>query len=289
MSPSGYHERLPPSVDFGYASPVLRPLVLVASLLSAIAPAAAAAQAEEALAEGIAAYEEGRFADASARLDAAAAGEGLSRRDLVRLLATRVLVAQALGDDAALDTALLQLVTLDPSGLGDAASPALARRTERALQQTGGATLTLAIEHRASGDGLLVRARLRGDVGALARHVRIRAREGGDEGWIEGPDGELTLPRAEAVDVEVIAVAVGPGGAPVANVGTVAAPHRLVRPVPAAALEAEAETEGGGDDGVLIGVLVGVGVAVVAAAVVLGVVLSQGAQDTSLGGPVIEW
>jgi len=266
---------------------------LVAStlwLLSAAAVAQSERDAPGRLAEGIAAYEEGRFEDARGHLDAAAGAGGLDRDGLIRWVSTRVLVAQGLGDDVALESALLQLVTLDPAGLGPNASPALARQTAAALEQTGGATVAIEVDHERTDAGLAVRARVRGDVGGLVRDLEVRARvTGGD--WVDANAGEVVLPGAAAADVEVVAIARGPGGAPVATLGDDGSPHRLATPAPAAALApADEPADDGGDDGALIGVLVAVGLAVVAGAVVLGVVLgTQGDPQTDLMGPVVEW
>lgn len=271
---------------------VARRLAAVTASAILLAGAPALAQDRDAAArldEGVAAYEEGRFDDARAHLDAAAELDGLDRDALVRWVSTRVLVAQGLGDDAALESALLQLVTLDPGGLGANASPALARGTARALEQTGGATVAIEVDHAETDEGLAVRPRIRGDVGGLVRGIELRARSAGGE-WVAS-DGEVVLPAAAAADVEVIAVARGPGGAPVATLGDDDAPHHLATSAPAAALAPASETASEeGDDGVLIGVLVAVGIAVVAGAVVTGVVLgTQGDPQTDLTGPVVEW
>ncbi|MCB9597604.1 MAG: hypothetical protein H6719_33105 [Sandaracinaceae bacterium] len=263
------------------------PWALGATLLFAAATAHAQEGARALVDRGVEAYEEGRFAEAAALFDRASDAEGLTREDVVRVLSTRVLVAQGMGDDGAVEAAILQLVTLEPDGLGTAASPQLQRMTAQALEQTGGATVAIDIEHRVDGERLLVRTRVRGDVGGLVRRVQLMAREGGGA-WVPGEGGEVRLANAAAADVEVVAVAVGPGGAPLARVGTQEAPHRLVRPVPAAALHTDEEE--GSDDGVLIGVLVGVAVVAVAAGVILGVVFgTQGSQDTTLMPPVVEW
>lgn len=177
---------------------------------------------------GWARYREADFAGALEAFDAAEAGEGLSPASLARLLEGRALVRFAQGDQAAMEAALRRLANLDPQhALGDDAPPEVARAFLAARRDVGG-PVRLEVEVWPEPAGARVRARVTGDATGLALGVRLRARVDGEEAWREGGE-ELLLPRVDGPVrfIEVVATALGPGGAPLAREGTEERPARF--------------------------------------------------------------
>lgn len=250
------------------------------------------AQESAPLEAAVAAHDAGEFERARELLGQAREGE-LTRADLVRWLRYEVLTAQALGDEDAVEAACLRLATLDPEAFGDRAPPPVQRQMEAAIAQTGGDPIRLEIEHRETDAGLRVRARVRGDLGALTERIELRARvEGGP--WTE-PAEDATLPDADADGVEVAARAVGPGGATLATAGTEAEPLRLSAPLRDDAPRSD-DGDGEASDDTALHALLVVGAILLAGAgvgIAVGVAASDdggGAQVIGFGGPpVVEW
>ncbi|HJL18007.1 MAG TPA: hypothetical protein RMH99_20245 [Sandaracinaceae bacterium LLY-WYZ-13_1] len=230
-------------------------------------------------------YERGDF-ERAARALAEIESEGtLTRQALVRLLVHRALVAHALSDEAALDTVVLQLATLAPDALEGRAPPPILRRLETALERTGGERLRVEVEHRATDGGLRVDAHLRGDVGGLARRVTLRARVRGRGGWPDATEGPIVLDAEEPERIEVVASAIGPGGAAIAVAGTASHPLRLSRAVPDSPEDDPgAHRDRTGDDTALHVALVSAAIALVVGGVALGVGL--GVSSSQPDGPI---
>jgi hypothetical protein len=184
----------------------------------------------------------------------------------------------------------LQLVSLDPAALGDAASPQLQRAMEEAQQQADG-VIRLELEYEEVEGGVEVRARVRGDVGALVQRVALSAR-GSEGAWIEAEGSAVLVPDASPDEVTVVVRAVGPRDVELAALGTLEVPVSLQEAVVAAALATD------GDDaararrrrrGLIIGLVVA-GVVLAAAGTTLGVVLATQDDDQSrINGPVVEF
>ncbi len=253
----------------------MRPAILVFSLCLA-APLAAHAQGP--VDEGVAAYESGEFEAARAAFARAEEGEGLSRADLVRLLATRALLSFAEGRSEAMQRDLSALATLAPEyDLGERAPPAV-REAFEAARATGG-ELGLEVSGARVAGGAQVRAEATHDRAGLVRRLALAARADGE--WVRSEAGEVTLP-GDADTLEYAAARIGPGGATLVSEGTEAVPQRIVLP--------PLETDSGGDDGLAIGLGVAGGVLLAAAAVVLVVVLvGQDDQSSAVAPPRIEW
>lgn len=259
------------------------------TLLSVDAARARAQTGAELVGRGVIAYEEGELERARTLFAQAEARSDLRRDDVVRILQHRVFVAQALGDQVELEANALRLVTLEPDGLGSAASPQLRREIEAAMARADG-VVRLRLEHTPSDGGVEVRARVMGDAGGLVQEVRLRARRAGGD-WPRPVSGVVVV-DAPAEEVEVFAEAIGPGGAPLATLGALNAPAPLTSPEPEPdpALTVEPDDESGGSLALPI-VLGAIGVAVVGAvvAVVLVTTGGGGQADSDVGLPMVQW
>lgn len=228
----------------------------------------------------IAAYEQGEFAAARDELDQAQQGDALDRDSLVQLLVHRVLVAQPLGDDALLETSLLQLASLDREALDGRAPPALMRQFEAAIEQAGESLVAVDVDIQADDESVTFQAAARGDIGALVERISLRTRRVGGE-WTDASGNAATHPRGE---VEYIAQAIGPGGVVLAERGNELEP---VFYSPDATDLSVAPAEGHRTRNVLIGIA--------AALVVIGVTVAivwvtRPDDNASFSGPpVVAW
>jgi hypothetical protein len=251
--------------------------------------ARARAQGAAEVATGVTAYEEGDFEAAEAAFDRALAAGGLTRGDLVRVLAHRLLLAHARGETERLETLALRLASLDPEALGDAMSPELERVVAAAAHRADG-VVRLEISHEEVDGGLAVRARVRGDVGALVETVRLRVRVARASEWVEAEGGIAVAPAADPGALEVVAEAVGPAGVVLAAIGSESEPARLaeviLRGAPAPEQRARRRRLGGG----AVAAIVVAAAVVVGGAVALGVVFGTAESDRSqVGAPVVEF
>lgn len=249
-----------------------------------VEPPRAAARAS--LERARAALDRARFIEAVRAYDEAAAGEGLSRADVVELLRGRALARHASRDVAGAERDLVGLLSLVPDAdLGDLAPPAM-QRTFARLRGEVSAPLSLVAEATPIPDGFSLSARVVEDVASIVREVRVSwAREGvwevSTERTTRVPAGERLLWTAEAI---------GPGGAVLARAGTRQAPEEATRTA-SIALGPEgsghAQQGSGGDDDLAIGLGVTGGLIVLGTvlAVVLYFVLTPEPQ-TMLGAPM---
>lgn len=261
------------------SSAARRVYIGLSALVFLALPASTRAQSPH-LDAGIAAYEQGEFTAARDELDLAQQEDPLDRPAFVRLLVHRVLVAQPLGDDVLLETALLQLASLDREALEGRAPPALMRRFEAASEQAGDNLLAVNVAVQASAEEVAFRASTSGDIGALVERIILRTRVRGGE-WLEASSNAAAHPRGE---VEYIAQAIGPGGAILAETGTEAAPIQYspestdVRVAPASRPRTR-------------NILIGVAAAVVVIGATLAIILVSRADDNASfsGPPVVSW
>ncbi|MCB9595309.1 MAG: hypothetical protein H6719_21500 [Sandaracinaceae bacterium] len=264
--------------------------------LSATLPCWGASIAEgQTLDQAESSYRRGRFLRASREVDAALEAEALTRDDLVALMELRARVALALGDEERMRAAAVALAALDPQReLSVAIRPELRAAFEAARDEGGALAVVVDVERTATGATLTARAEH--DPAELVRGLRVEARVGEGE-W---QSGEPTL-ELEVVDTEDLAyhaVAVGPGGARLAELGSAEAPQISAgrAPAPPIVVEAAPVVEPPSDDpfdlplvvGLAVGgaVLIGVVIAIVAV-----VASSSGAPDdqreTAVGPPTI--
>ncbi|MFK8000050.1 MAG: hypothetical protein AB8H86_10650 [Polyangiales bacterium] len=251
----------------------------LAALAILALPVSAQAQSPH-LDAAIEAYEQGEFAAARDELNQAQQEDPLDRGAFVRLLVHRVLVAQPLGDDVLLETALLQLASLDREALEGRAPPALMRRFEAASEQAGESLLAVNVAVQANEDEVVFRASTLGDTGALVERIVLRTR-GTDGEWLEASGNTATHPRGA---VEYIAQAVGPGGAVLAETGTEEAPIQYspestdVSVAPAARPRTR-------------NILIGVAAALVVVGATLAIIFVSRADDNASfsGPPVVSW
>lgn len=246
--------------------------------LFALVPQAQAQSAH--LDAAIEAYEQGEFATARDELDQAQQEDTLDRSSFVRLLVHRVLVAQPLGDDVLLETALLQLASLDRDALDGRAPPALMRRFEAASEQAGESLLAVNVGIQANEEEVVFDASTNGDIGALVERIVLRTRLPNGE-WLEASGNAATHPRGE---VEYIAQAIGPGGAILAETGNEAAPIQYspdstdLGVAPAARPRTR-------------NIIIGVAAALVVVGATLAIIFVSRADDVASfsGPPVVSW
>jgi len=236
---------------------------------------------------GIQRYEAADFEGALAAFASAESGTDLTRDGLVRLLEGRALAHLAMGDQGQMETALVQLASLEPNRQMGRAIPPPLREAFQRIGSDVDAPLSIEASSAPMPGGVRVEAGVRGDGGDLVREVRIAGRSA-DGDWTEGTGRELSVVAASGESVEYYAVAVGPGGAVLAEHGTEASP-----------LTHDGDVDDGGgvvdlsdddDDGsLLVPILIGVGAAVVLAVTIIVIVLAtSGGQsdDTQFSPPM---
>lgn len=264
--------------------------MILITLLSLLAPTLARAQDASGVDAGIAAYEEGDFAGAEQAFARALESGELTREDFTRITSHRLLIAQAEGDDAAVERLALQLVSLDPNALGDALSPQLQRSIEEAQARADG-VIRLELEYEELDEGVEIHARVRGDVGALVQSVSLSARATGGD-WLEAEGSSVIIPAASTDDIEVVAHAVGPHSIVLAALGTPETPANLGETVAETALATDERDVGRAQRrrrGLIIGLVVA-GVVLAAGGVTLGVLLANQDDDQSrINGPIVEF
>ncbi len=260
-------------------------LLLLTTALSY--PAFAVAQGATELQRGIEAYENGDLDAATAAIDQAMDAGGLTRNDFIRVVAHRLLIAQARGENEEVETLALHLVSLDPDALGQALSPQLERIIDEARGRADG-VIRIETQHDDADGDLEVRARIRGDLGALVEAVILRARVDGGE-WLDGQGGVVVVPEASAADVEIIAQAIGPREIVLAHVGSDEDPARLSESIPTAAVTRDEPQRRRLSGGAIAAIVIATAVAV-GGAVTLGVLFGTAESDQSrVGGPVVEF
>ncbi|MBX3274593.1 MAG: hypothetical protein KF729_30285 [Sandaracinaceae bacterium] len=252
-------------------------LTLVLSLPAAAQDAAGALEAARAEMAGA------RFAEAAARLDAAAAApDGLDRPALVTLLRLRALARHALRDADAARADLVALLSLEPGAtLGAEAPPSLTRALEEA-RASSGPGLRVDAEASRSAGGFTVSSRASGDPAGLVRRLRVLALR---EDTVEPHEGARVEIAGEGT-LRYVVEAIGPGGAVLATAGTPSAPREL-RAEPARVAAPRAASEEGGDDTALI-VGIGAGAAAVIAGVAIALAILLAVPDTRVLPPGCE-
>lgn len=255
------------------------------------------ARADDA-ADGFARFEAGDLEGALAAFEHALASDhGLTRDELVRVLNQRALIAYALGQPALVEQSLTALATLvedlEHASLQDPLPPPVAAVAARADAAVDG-VVRFEVEVESSPDRTVVRVFLRGDAGLLSRNleVAIRPHNGSGSMFVESQRQETTATFPGAIDdVDIVAVARGPGGAELTRLGTLEEPYvqhvsdapSLTRP-PTALLPPSTS-----DDTVLH-----VGLVLLASVVVVGVttaivIATLPEEGSHLGRPIIEF
>lgn len=195
----------------------------------------------------------------------------LERDDLLALLILRARAALALGREDAMRADARALASVAPDHvLGREIRPELREAFDEARSQ--GPPLDVRLDVDRSHGHAVIRAHARGDVAGLIRRIEIRARAPGQP-WSEGIT-ELDLALDDAEPVECVAVAVGPGGAVLARVGSDADPQRF----PAShGLSGDGSSD---DTAMIAGLAIGLGVAVAAAIVLTVFFVVDGIQGS---------
>jgi len=224
------------------------------------------------------AFARAEFAAAVEAYDEAAAGEGLTRPQLLELLSGRAIAKHAERDVAGAEQDLVALLSLDPlAELGEMAPPALQRELARLRGELRG-PLAIEVVAEPIPDGFVVRTVVREDLAALVRQVRVSWRT--DEGWASATGAEVRVPVRPSL--EYFAEAIGPGGAVLAQEGSEAEPL-VARAAITAAPPVEAPPRGD-DVPLIVGLTAGAVVIAAVVAIVLAVVLAP--SGVQLSGPM---
>ncbi len=241
--------------------------LLVSALLAASVAWPAVALAHPLVDEGRRLYEEAEFVSALDALGRAEAQTDLTLADLEALLAQRVLVQVALGNQDAVRADLRRLLAVAPDHtLARGAPPEVARLfTELRAESTGSVRVVASTDAAAASVTITVRAE--NDWASLVRTVRTSARVVGTADWDVATDAPLLVPTVPGDRVEYFVEAIGPGGAVLAQSGSAESPLR-------AAAGAGAEVASSGEIWpIIVGVVVGL--VVVGVAVAVAVVVTQ--------------
>lgn len=226
--------------------------------------------------------------EAFARADTAT---DLTSEDLALLLETRALVHLAMDNHQEFETDLARLASIDPNHRFDDDLPPEVRQTFARVRSRSAGRLAVTVDAQSRPDGVVLEASARNDPGALVREVRVYGRAGGGA-WEHESDRPLVLPVDRGARVEYYAVAIGPGGATLAEMGSAERPLRSIAGIEdtgaAPAPQPTEDDDSGG--GVATWLWIGAGVLVVAATVVLVVVLTSGESDvTQPSAPMPDW
>jgi hypothetical protein len=246
---------------------------------------ASTAAAQGGISEGIELLQRAEFESAVEAFDRAErANEGLSREDLVELYIHRAGAQLALQQGARMRDDLRRLASLEPGHeFGPETRPEMVEAFEALA---GGSPISITTDLSEDPGGVRVRAEVESDPEGLTRTVRVRARIG-DGDWQQG-EGSLVLPAAVGGTVEYVVEAVGPGGAVLANEGTIAAPatHALGGAT-GTGPDPEDPLDDDDDDDSNVGVIVGViaGVAAVALIVAIIAIAASSGNDQTMPDP----
>lgn len=236
---------------------------------------------------GRSALEEADFQGALTAFDEAERAADLQRADLVRLVEGRALANLALGRPAAVETEMANLAAIDPEHQFSAEAPPEAQEHFDRARASSPGPIRVLVESTPQPGGLALTATVENDGRSLARRVRLVARPTGGA-WQTSDDGSLTLQAAGGTRIDYYAVAIGPGGAPIAEAGTRASPLHVV----AGGSSLSGGNGGGGGGGAGVPWLwVGAGAAAVAVVVVVVLVASSSgdtlSDDTQPSAPVV--
>jgi hypothetical protein len=187
-------------------------------------------------------------------------------------------IRHALNQRRALEQDAARLAVVDPEHEFPVEAPPEVRLAYAMARQSAGGPIAVRVEARRWAGLVTVRAEAEGDSASLVRAVRIHARPAGAEGWEEG-NGSVNLRVPSSEVVLYYAVAIGPGGAPLASDGSASSPLRVdaeVAPLQPPDTEDSDDDGGGRRAGPW---LWGSGAVVVAAGVVLTAVLLAGRSE----------
>jgi hypothetical protein len=235
--------------------------------------------------EGRARYEEADFGAAIETFARAERADDLTLEDLATLYETRALVHLAMGNAEAMRADLTRLAAVAPDHSLDSRAPPEVLRAFVEARASAGPPIRLLASPSSSSLGVTIAVEVQNDGAGLVRAVRIRGRSAGASGWESAEDAPLTVVTGGEAIVEYWAVAIGPGGAPLASVGSEDAPLRYG--AAGEDVEGGGASEGGGS--ALPWILIGAGVILVAVAVAVTIVLvgNQDAEPTTQVSPFV--
>lgn len=172
-------------------------------------------------------FDAARFQEAIEAYDRAEQRDSFERDQLYDLYEGRARAKQATGDDAGARRDLLALLSLAPDrGLPPDVPPALLRLHDEVRAQIGG---PLAIQGSAVPvpEGWVLTGEIRGDVARITARTRLRY-DLGDGVWRTARGPEALVPLSDSIRFYMVAI--GPGGAHLAEDGSEDDPHLVHRP-----------------------------------------------------------
>lgn len=245
----------------------MRRALIVGLVVIAVAWPSGHAAAHPQIDEATRLYEQGELEAALEQLAEAEAGGDLSRRDVLSLLTTRVLIHVGLGNEDAYRRDLAHIAVIDPDYQMGPAFPPLVRQTFAVIREQA---RPIALDARAEpiAAALKIDVTLE-DASELVSQVRISARVSGGP-WLREAGTSMEVPAPAGAQVDWYVDAIGPAGLVVASVGSSEAPRRVALPgapqtEPAGPVEGGEVDEGGSSAWIWIGL----GAAVLVGAAVL--------------------
>jgi hypothetical protein len=221
--------------------------------------------------EGRKRYEQADLEGALQSFERALRSGELSRRDLKAVYEGRVLVHLAQMRRPAIQKQLQNLALIDPEHeFGPEVPPDVVREFRRTVERLPG-PIALQVHTEAVPGQVTLRPKVRHDRASLVKRTEVRARTKGGQ-WRRAVEGPLSMPVLSEGVVQYYAVAVGPGGARLAHVGTREQPRETRVAAPRTS---SAGTDSGGARRPWLYGGLAAGAAAVAAAVVVGVLVSQ--------------
>ncbi|MEM9193359.1 MAG: hypothetical protein AAGF12_29560 [Myxococcota bacterium] len=223
-------------------------------------------EAQDALAEAEALFQEAEFEDALAALDRVEASARFDRDAYLRLLRRKATILFALGDDSWRQSLAILASVAPEEELGAEAPPPL----RRAYSEIRGATeaVRLSVEATPTDDGVQLRGEARAIPPGLQASVRVYGR-GAEGRWQEG-EGELEIEEPPPPALRYYAELLGPGQAILQATGSRSDPQLFTIEEGA---EATVVEDGEEEGGVSPWPFVAVGAGVAVAAVVITVIL----------------
>jgi len=246
----------------------------LAVLLAVSAWAPGPAAAHDLVDQGRTAFEEAEFVDAIDAFARAEAADDLTVEDLAELYEVRALVHLAMGNEDAMQADLERLAVVAPQHELDRRVLPEVRRAFAEARADRGAPIRMLADPSGDDTAVTISVEVENDSADLVREVRIFGR-GGEGDYRVASDAPLTITPEGAQIVEYYALAIGPGGAVLADTGSEADPLRYR--VEGGAAAVEDDEDGGGS--ALPWVLVGLGVLAVGAAVVIAILLTGGSDS----------
>lgn len=199
-------------------------VALLLAVLAVLAPARAFAH--PLVDQAMTAYQSAQLDRGLELLDQAEQGTDLTRDDLAELLILRAMIHRAQRNMDLAEVDLLRLAGLDPERVLDRQVHPTLRRLFATVRERVPRAVRLDVTAERDGERVRISVAVVDDVAALTQGFRMHARPVGGT-WRETTDSTLTVDARRSEAVEYWAEGIGPGGAPVATLGSATEPARL--------------------------------------------------------------